>query len=65
MTIASIETRYDTEPHVALDAILLHDGPVLVDLDETLYLRNSTEDFINCASPALLADFRNINDGHL
>jgi hypothetical protein len=30
-------------------------GPVLVDLDETLYLRNSTEDFIDCARPALLA----------
>ncbi|WP_195759961.1 haloacid dehalogenase-like hydrolase [Paracoccus sp. S-4012] len=30
-------------------------GPVLVDLDETLYLRNSTEDFIDTARPALAA----------
>jgi hypothetical protein len=30
-------------------------GPVLVDLDETLYLRNSTEDFIDCVWPDLLA----------
>src|SRR5271167_3617126 len=30
-------------------------GPVLVDLDETLYLRNSTEDFIDTARPAILA----------
>jgi hypothetical protein len=28
---------------------------VLIDLDETLYLRNSTEDFIDCARPALVA----------
>src|SRR5262249_16708594 len=28
---------------------------VVVDLDETLYLRNSTEDFIDCAWPGLLA----------
>ncbi len=32
-----------------------HRGPVLIDLDETLYLRNSTEDFIDCAHPALAA----------
>ena len=30
-------------------------GPLLIDLDETLYLRNSTEDFIDTARPALLA----------
>jgi len=35
--------------------MLSHNGPVLVDFDETLYLRNSTEDFIDCASPAPLA----------
>lgn len=28
---------------------------MLVDLDETLFLRNSTEEFINCAAPGLLA----------
>ncbi len=30
-------------------------GPVLVDLDETLFLRNSTEDFIDTARPGILA----------
>jgi hypothetical protein len=36
-------------------AIRAHERPVLVDLDETLYLRNSTEDFIDCAWPGPLA----------
>ena len=35
--------------------ILSHDGPLLLDLDETLYLSNSTEDFIDSARPRLLA----------
>jgi hypothetical protein len=38
-----------------LAAICKYDGPLLVDLDETLYLRNSTEDFINCSQPRLLS----------
>ena len=46
---------YDAPPEAALAAIPAHDGPLLIDLDETLYLRNSTEDFIDCARPALLA----------
>ena len=33
----------------------MHSGPVIVDFDETLYLQNSTEDFINAASPGYLA----------
>jgi glycosyltransferase involved in cell wall biosynthesis len=45
---------YDAAPEAAIAAILAHEGPVLVDLDETLYLRNSTEDFIDCARPALV-----------
>lgn len=32
-----------------------HDGPVILDLDETLYLRNSTQEFLNLAAPATLA----------
>src|ERR1700759_3932982 len=32
-----------------------YDGPVIVDLDETLYLQNSTADFINCAVPGVVA----------
>jgi glycosyltransferase involved in cell wall biosynthesis len=47
--------RFNASPEAAIAAIAAHDGPVLVDLDETLYLRNSTEDFIDCARPALLA----------
>jgi hypothetical protein len=31
-----------------------HGGPVLVDLDETLYLRNSTDGFIDCVWSGLL-----------
>ena len=39
----------------ALAQLHRYRGPVLLDLDETLYLRNSTEDFIDTARPALLA----------
>jgi phosphoserine phosphatase len=42
-------------PANALEAIAGHAGTLIVDLDETLYLRNSTEDFIDCAWPALPA----------
>ncbi len=48
-------TKFDLPPDQALSAIRSHSGPVFVDLDETLYLRNSTEDFIDTASPRLLA----------
>src|SRR5437870_3955279 len=47
--------QYDASPDAALVAARAHQGPVLVDLDETLYLRNSTEDFIDCARPGFLA----------
>jgi hypothetical protein len=46
---------YDVSPHDALSAVADHGGLLLVDLDATLYLRNSTEDFIDQASPGLLA----------
>ncbi len=45
---------FDATPESALEAIVAHDGPILIDLDETLYLRNSTEDFIDSAQPGLL-----------
>lgn len=48
-------TPHDVSPEAALVALLNHTGPVLLDLDETLYLRNSTEDYIDCACPGLLA----------
>lgn len=49
------DDRHDASPEAALAALASAKDPVLVDLDETLYLRNSTEDFIDCARPALLA----------
>ena len=47
--------QYTASPDAALEVVRAHEGPLLVDLDETLYLRNSTEDFIDCARPGLLA----------
>jgi hypothetical protein len=44
-----------TPPEAALEAIRAFDGPLLVDLDQTLYLRDSTEDFIDSARPAVMA----------
>jgi hypothetical protein len=48
-------TAYDAGPADALAAVDAHRGPVLIDLDETLYLRNSTEDFIGHAWPSPVA----------
>ncbi len=48
-------TPFDAEPDQAIEAILGFRGPALVDLDETLYLRNSTEDFLDSAAPGLIA----------
>ncbi len=48
-------TRYEASPETAISAIRTHKGPIVVDLDETLYLRNSTEDFIDSARPGLIA----------
>jgi hypothetical protein len=47
--------RLETAPADALSVAREFGGPLLVDLDETLYLRNSTEDFIDTAVPAPLA----------
>jgi hypothetical protein len=55
MTLHQTGIRGDATPEAALAAIRAFGGPVLVDLDETLYLRSSTEDFIDSARPALLA----------
>ncbi len=55
MRCSEIITPHDVSPETAIGAILSHGGPLLLDLDETLYLRNSTEDFIDSASPRLLA----------
>lgn len=53
--IGASDQQFDASPDVAIQAVLAHPGPIFVDLDETLYLRNSTEDFIDLARPALLA----------
>jgi hypothetical protein len=45
----------EVKPVSALAELAKHNGPVLLDFDETIYLRNSTEDFIDSARPALLA----------
>lgn len=45
----------EASPAAALAAVRSHSGPLLIDLDETLYLRNSTEDFLDSARPGLLA----------
>lgn len=55
MKIAPSGTPHDTSPETALAALQTHPGPILIDLDETLYLRNSTEDFIDTARPRLPA----------
>lgn len=44
-----------TEYLVALEEIAAHHGALLIDFDETLFLRNSTECFIDCAWPGTLA----------
>jgi len=54
------EVRREPSPEIAgrglptaLEALRVHPGIALVDLDETLYLRNTTEDFLDCVRPAL------------
>jgi nitrogen fixation-related uncharacterized protein len=47
--------RHEAEPKAALEALSHHDGTLLLDLDETAYLSNSTEDFLDSASPGLAA----------
>jgi hypothetical protein len=54
-TPATSTTPHDVSPEAAIAAIRIHEGPILLDLDETLYLRNSTEDFIDSARPRVLA----------
>jgi phosphoserine phosphatase len=49
------DPRYRAEPAAAVEECATHAGAVLVDLDETLYLRNSTEDYLDCAWPGPLA----------
>ena len=41
-------------PSVALAAVEAYEQSAIVDLDETLYLRNSTEDFLDSAQPGVI-----------
>lgn len=47
-------TRTEAE---ALALASSHEGPAIVDLDETLYLRNSTEQLIALATPGIVAAY--------
>ena len=55
MSELDVTTPFDCTPQHALEAIGRHEGPIIVDFDETLYLRNSTSDFIASVRPVLLA----------
>ncbi len=52
---AALQHGQAAMPVPVIDTVLAYPGPILLDLDETLYLRNSTEDFIDSARPAVLA----------
>ena len=52
MSDSAAACQFDASPEEALTALRGHSGLMLIDLDETLYLRNSTEDFLDCARPA-------------
>src|ERR1700676_1004661 len=52
---ADFSRHHEAEPKAALEALLHHNGTLLLDLDETAYLSNSTEDFLDSASPGIAA----------
>jgi hypothetical protein len=54
MNAASTE-YFDASPDEAIADLTTHEGPIYIDLDETLYLRNSTEDYIDSAQPGVVA----------
>jgi haloacid dehalogenase-like hydrolase len=47
--------HFDASPDEAIADLMTHEGPIYIDLDETLYLRNSTEDYIDSAQPGVVA----------
>ncbi len=51
----AVAAGHACSPEACLALIGAHDGPVIVDFDETLYLSNSTEDFLDTARPGWLA----------
>ena len=46
---------FEASPNDAIAGLMTHEGAIYIDLDETLYLRNSTEDYIDSARPGVLA----------
>jgi hypothetical protein len=50
---AMTDTANASTPRDVLAAVDAHADMIVVDLDETLYLRNSTEDFLDCIVPGL------------
>lgn len=57
MTVPEAEPGFDATPEQAIAAIAGHRGPVVVDVDETLLLANSTSLFLDSARPAVLVYF--------
>lgn len=53
--IAEFRNGFDASPDAALVTVREFPGTLLLDFDETLYLRNSTEDFLDTAAPGLVA----------
>lgn len=51
------QQRWTVDEFNVVDHLAAHSGPVIVDLDETLYLRNSTEEFIGLALPNIVAAY--------
>ncbi|MEM9561887.1 MAG: hypothetical protein AAGA93_04675 [Actinomycetota bacterium] len=54
MSLPQADTRFDASPDDVLAAIAEHRDPVIVDLDETLLLANSTSLFLAAVRPAVL-----------
>ncbi len=54
MSLPQADPRFDATPEEALAAVARHSGPVVVDLDETLLLANSTSLFLASVRPAFL-----------
>ena len=55
ITNQSPAETFAASPEIALAKLAAHEGPILIDLDETLYLRNSTEDYLSNACPGVFA----------
>lgn len=54
---AAEKERWTIPEAAVYDRLQTHTGPVIVDLDETLYLRNSTKEFIGLAVPGVVAAY--------